>query len=178
MIRRTRRSVTAGKNRKISRAAIPTLLGAVLLAGMPALVGAQTQTDKGITVTLPAGWKFATPPENAVFLLQATEGSSTATCKVTLETLEENTTSQAYAEKARSSLSHTFPMELIQKAPVFTTKIGGDDAAGFTWVHAGSDGEVMVFAVKGTRALTLDFEKMQIAIDEPAMKAVLAAVHF
>lgn len=172
-----RHSFTAGNDRKISRSAIPKLLMTVLLSLTAAIVEAQTQTDKGITVILPADWKFVTPAESAVFMFQATAGGSTATCKVTLATVEENTTSEAYAEKTRSSLKHAFPTELIQKPPVFTTKIGGDDAAGFAWIHSGSDGEVMVFAVKGTRALTLDFEKMQLEFDKPAMKALLAAVH-
>ncbi len=170
---------------------------------------AETRTRNGITVALPPAWRFADPETKyglrPDFLLKATRGGSTATCKIWSEAFE-SANSYSVAKRSLDSNRKGFPDDKFSIAPYFI-RVGGNNAAGFWWVHESTalldnpvgSATIEVYYLKGARLFSIDFENVYLEgegdlddrtamerldgaggseSDLPAVAALLKAVHF
>ena len=63
-------------------------------------------------------------------------------------------------------------------SPVYPTKLGDNEAAGFSWIHSGNDAEVMVYSVKGSLVYCVDFQKMIMENDKKIMDELMHSIKF
>jgi hypothetical protein len=134
------------------------------------------KTNPGISLDLPSSWKIVEQKGDTVYSLKAASINSTAVCDIHLRKESGYNSSFEYASRVRSTLLEALYPEIMSEP--YPTKLGKNEAAGFSWVHSGQDAEVMVFSVRGDFVLSVDFQKMIMDKGRPLMNDLMKAVNF